>query len=334
MNRTKVATTALALPAAMALGLSADTSWRFLDTVLKISQWEERALLCGTAEASVIALSVYAWATGSKIAAYLAYAVVLVQAVPAFAVSDGSGGVFRALFGPALLLVLLHLLLGLEVRMSGSRPDSLLSRAVREARERLVAYLGLGRRGENSAAIARSRAADRAVRLSAALAAAKEGSRRHRKLTARLAKALDDAQHGLDAETAEVTRRTVTARVVQWKSVGALAHIGARHEWVVQLDEPILSAPEPDLSLTEIDDESEREGEGGDALTNGALLLGHEPPKWSSLAKRAAVEKADEILPNRSAREISEALAQVGVEISPESVRSNRSVNKRKTANA
>lgn len=324
MNRTRAAASALAIPATMALGLSADTSYRFLRGSLDITDLNERLMLCGTAEAAVVALSIYAWSTRSRASALLAYVVVLVQAVPAFSVSSSlAGGLFRSVVGPALLLVLLHLMLGLEMRMSGSRPDSLLSRAVREVRERLVAYLGLGRRGEDSAAIARSRAADRAVTLSAKLAGEKEGTRPHRRLTARLAKALDDAQHGLDGQCAEVTRRTITARVVQWKSVGALAHIESRHEWTV----PVLSPLSEDAEGSADDREETVE----DALGNAALLLTHEPPTWSSLTKREAVAKADDVLPGRSSRELSEALAQVGVEVSPDSVRSHRSAIRSKT---
>ena len=229
--RTKAATAGLAIPAVMALGMSADTSYRFLGTTLQITQQWERAFLTGTAEAAIVALTVYAWATRTKGPAYLAYAAVAVQAIPAFGVSGGMGGLIRVALGPVVLAVMLHFLLGLEVRMSGTRPDSLWRAAIREARERLTARLGIGRRGADSAAIARTRAADRAVALADLVAATKPGKRRYQRLAARLAAAIDAARHGLSTEAAATAERAIVGRIVRRKSVGNLAAIEQRHHW-------------------------------------------------------------------------------------------------------
>lgn len=231
MKRRTVATVGLAAPAVMALGMSADTSYRFLGDVLKITNPAERGILTGTAEAAIIALALYAWATGAKGAAWIAYAVVLVQAIPAFQISGGYGGMVRTALGPVLLVVLMHLLLGLELRMTRRKPSGLLGAAWREARERLTAYLGIGRRGADSAAIARSRAADRAVVLADKVASARSTSRRHARLTAALAEAMDRARHGLDAPAARAAEAVIVARVVRRKSVAELAVIKTRHDW-------------------------------------------------------------------------------------------------------
>jgi hypothetical protein len=188
--RARVVTAALALPAAMALGLSASTSYRFAGDKLDITNLTERFMLCATVETAVIALTLHAWGARSKASAWLAYGLVAVQSIPAFEVSGGAGGVFRIAAGPVLLAVLLHKLLGLEGRFSGTASTGLLASAGREIRERLTAWLGIGRRGADSAAIARSRAADRAV----ALASARRLTRRS---AARLAVAIDAARHGL-----------------------------------------------------------------------------------------------------------------------------------------
>ncbi len=230
-RRTRAATIGLLVPAALALGMSADTSYRFLGTALQITNEVERGLLCGVAEAAIVALTTYSWATKSKGPAYLAYLAVLVQAVPAFAVSGGTGGPVRVVLGPVLLAVMLHLLLGLELRMSGTRPDSLWRATVREVRERLTAWLGIGRRGTDSAAIARSRAADRAVALADLVAAAKPGSRGYRRRAARLAAAIDAARHGLDTADATTAETVIVGRIVRRKSVGDLAAIEQRHQW-------------------------------------------------------------------------------------------------------
>jgi hypothetical protein len=215
--------------------MSADTSYRFMETALQISDETERMVLCGVAESAIVALTVYAWATRTKGPAYIAYLLVLAQGVPAFAISGSIGGPVRFVFGSVLLAVLLHLLLGLELRMSGAKSDGLLAKALRELRERLTASLGIGRRGEDSAAIARSRAADRAVELADRVAAVEPGKRRHTRLTGRLAEQIDAARHGLDEAEAAKAEAAIVARVVRRKSVKALANIGTRHDWSLSL---------------------------------------------------------------------------------------------------
>lgn len=250
MSRTRAATFGLLVPAGLALAMSADTSFRFLEQTLGITDHTERLVLCGVAEAAIVALTIYAWATHSRGIAYLTYTVVLVQAIPAFEVSGATGGPVRVALGPVLLAVLLHLLLGLELRMSGRKSDGLLARAGRELRERLTAFLGIGRRGEDSAAIARSRAADRAVDLSDKLVAATTAWGRAR-VRARLADAIDAARHGLEPEEAERAEAAIVARVVRRKSVDHLAEIKSRHDWTVSLARdtgtrdasPVVSAP-------------------------------------------------------------------------------------------
>ncbi|WP_331728341.1 hypothetical protein OG590_40570 (plasmid) [Streptomyces goshikiensis] len=244
MTRTTAATWGLLIPAGMALAMSADTSFRFLGTTLNITDDLERALLCGVAEAAIVALTVYAWATRTKGPAYLAYAAVLVQAVPAFAVSGSLGGTVRVALGPILLTVLLHLLLGLEVRMSGARPDGILAAALAELRERITASLGIGRRGADSAAIARSRAADKAVNLADAVAATTTGTWLHRRRAAKLAAAIDSARHGLDASAGDAAEAAIVDRVVRRKSVTGLANIEERHNWSARGSEVPPSAPE------------------------------------------------------------------------------------------
>ncbi|MFF6873684.1 hypothetical protein [Streptomyces sp. NPDC012450] len=237
-GRSRVAAAGLLVPAALALGMSADTSYRYLGAELDITNELERALLCGVAEAAIVALTVYAWATRTKAPAYVAYAAVLVQAIPAFQVSGGTGGPVRVILGPVLLAVMLHLLLGLELRMSGGKTDGILADTLREARERLTAHLGIGRRGADSAAIARSRAADRAVSLADKLSTAQPGTRKHVRRAAKLAAAIDAARHNLTNSEADAAEASIVARVVRRKSVTGLATITARHDWSALLEGP------------------------------------------------------------------------------------------------
>lgn len=336
VNRTRAATYGLLAPAALALGMSADTSYRYLGQVLQITGHVERASLCGVAEAAIIALTTYSWATRTKGPAYLAYAAVLVQSIPAFQVSGAAGGPVRVVLGPVLLAVLLHLLLGLELRMSGRKSDGLVASALRELRERLTAYLGIGRRGADSAAIARSRAADRAVDLADRVAAAKPGSRAHRRLSAGLATAIDAARHGLAPADAERAESLIVSRVVRRKSVTGLASIDARHDWTTALAFVSVESARAENSAPQArkaDAVSPERKLSADATTYAAALLSHEPPAWSELSKREAVAKADSLNPGLTAPQLSEVLELVGVTVSGDSIRAHRSALRNMGAN-
>ena len=248
MNRTKTATWALGIPGTMSLGFSALTSFTYLGTHLGITANWERGALCAVAESGILALSVHSWATGKKSSEFLALALVGVQGVPAFEVSPGLGGIVRLALGPALVMVLAHLILGLDLKIKARRANTLLSQTLREVRERVTAYLGIGARGADSAAIARSRAADKAVRLAShkKTLAGKPG------YLARLASAIDGAQHGLTGEEAREAESRIVGRINRQKSVSRLANLKGSHRWTetsheptpVSQDEPALS-PEP-----------------------------------------------------------------------------------------
>jgi hypothetical protein len=150
--------------------------------------------------------------------------------------------------GPLAALLLFHSLLGLELRHQGTERESLLRAALREARERIVSRLGIGRRGADSAAIARSRAADQAVRLATRR---RWGKRAHD----RLADAVDAAQHGLDPDAAAVAEAAVVARIVRRQSVMALRQITGGHVWsttavsgVSMVGAPAVEIAEPDTT--------------------------------------------------------------------------------------
>jgi hypothetical protein len=355
ISRTRAATAGLLVPAALALGMSANTSYRFLGTALQITDHVERLALCGVAEAAIVALTIYSWATRTRGAAWLAYAVVLAQAVPAFQVGGATGGTIRVALGPVLLAVLLHLLLGLELRMAGAQSDSIASAALREVRERLTARLGIGRRGADSAAIARSRAADRAVDL-ADRSDLSRSVRSRAKNRARLAAAIDAARHDLAPAEADAAEAEIVARVVRRKSVDSLSGIGMRHDWSAALYEQMQGSelPQPegtvnrllearrrlmwgihpamppkpaggDVQAEEFEHDQEDDQEAGDVTDYAAALLGHEPPPWTDLSLRQAVAKADEILPGMSSVLLAQVLAEVGVHTTDASVRSTRS---------
>ena len=279
-SRAQVVTVGLLIPAAMGLALSASTSYRFAGVRLGITDLTERMALCGAAEAAIIALTLHAWGTKSKASAWLAYCLVAVQAVPAFSVSGGTGGIVRIVLGPVLLAVMLHKLLGLEMRFSGEVSTGLLASLGRELRERVTARLGIGRRGADSAQIARSRAADRAVTLA---------SRRRlgRLAAARLSRSIDTAQHGLDVADAAAAEASIVARIVRRKSVAELHALDARHVWSTSTLSRVVSAPaglvEPDTAA-----DSQAPAEPVVWMRQRSLLSGRRSPQTGSRAVRRA----------------------------------------------
>lgn len=262
-TRAQAVTIGLLIPAAMGLAMSASTSYRYAGVHLGITDVSERMALCGVAEAGIIALTLHSWGAKSKGSALLAYGFVGAQAIPAFEVSGGAGGIVRIVLGPIMLALMLHRLLGLEVKFSGEKSTGLLASLGRELRERLVARLGIGRRGPDSAAIARSRAADRAVRLAS-------GRKLTRRAAGRLAEAIDAAQHGLEPADAACAEAAIVARVARRKSVADLHGLALQHVWSTT----VVSAP---VSLAEAAETPDAEIAGpdttGDTTPPGALVV-------------------------------------------------------------
>lgn len=327
VSKAKAATLALAAPGALALGMSAYTSYLYFGQRLGITGWE-RVPLCAIGEAGILALTVYAWATKRRSVALLAYALVLIQAIPAFSLSAGAGGIVRIALGPVMLAAVLHLALGLEVRLSGIRRDTIWRRAAAELRERITSYLGIGRRGADSAAIARSRAADRAVRH--ACRATPRTERRRTRRAAIVARSVDAALHGLDDAARTEAERAIVARIDRRKSVGALWSDTRSYDWRAMAHDDALIVTRTETFDTPCERPCERPEEDGepnalDRTMNSAALLAHEPPPWSSLSLREAVAKADEILPGRTGAALALALSEVGVHTTASSVRSTRS---------
>lgn len=247
-DRAKIATKILCVPGLMALGLSALTSFTFMGTHLHIHAAWERGALCAVGEVALISLSVHSWATGKRFSELAALSLVLVQSIGAFEVSPGLGGAVRTALGPGLAALLVHLVLGLDLKRKEARSNTLVRRILREAQARFEARFGLGRLGEDAKEISRSRAADRAVRLAVKLDRLPEGSLRRSRVTLKLGRAIDGAQHGLTGIEAAHREGSVVGRVVRLKSVGDLAGLNGDHAWVSP--EPSTAQGLIDLSLS------------------------------------------------------------------------------------
>lgn len=158
--------------AVLSIGVSVDTSWRFFEQRLGITDVVERVVLFSVMEAALIACG---WAMRAGVrrdgrpgpARLVAWALTAFAAFAALSLSGPVAGTARVLLGPVLGLVMLHLALGIEIRATRQHTTTW-ARVGRELRERLLSLLGLGDDHRDALARTRDRAALRAAKLALA----------------------------------------------------------------------------------------------------------------------------------------------------------------------
>ena len=163
--------------AVMSLFVSLNTSWRYFENKLHISNaYNERVLMFAVMELALVmcgaGMAVNVRRHGSPGGFRLVvWALCAASAVMAWLMSDNdfAQAAGRIIVGPFLGTVMLHLALGLEFR---SHPDrqraTALARIGRELRERLLSRLGLADDDRDAAQRTRDRAAQRAAKLATA----------------------------------------------------------------------------------------------------------------------------------------------------------------------
>ncbi|SDF75043.1 hypothetical protein SAMN05216553_10392 [Lentzea fradiae] len=160
------------LVALLSIGVSVDTSWRFFEQRLGITDTWERVALFSVMEAALVACG---WAMRGGVrrdgrpgpARLVAWALTAFAAFAALSLSGPVAGTARVLLGPVLGLVMLHLALGIEIRATRQRATTW-ARVGREFRERLLSLFGLGDDHRDALARTRDRAALRAAKLALA----------------------------------------------------------------------------------------------------------------------------------------------------------------------
>jgi hypothetical protein len=151
--------------------VSVDTSWRFFEHVLGITNLGERVVMFAVIEVALIACGygmranvirhgrpgaprLFAWLL-CGLAGYMAWQL-----------SGLATGIARVALGPVLGLVMLHLALGIEVHARRGAATTTWARLGRELRERVLSWFGLGNDERGAVALTRERAARRVARLS------------------------------------------------------------------------------------------------------------------------------------------------------------------------
>ncbi|MFC7973977.1 hypothetical protein ACFUT3_01775 [Streptomyces cinereoruber] len=260
-RRLSAAVVTATVAALVCTAYSADTSWRFAAHYLDMRNTAERAAMFAAAELALFSMALMARQNlhGPRRAAglpgVLVWVITAMQTIPAYAESGMVGGTVRAFTGPVMAAVLWHLAMGIELRQR--TPDAasrgLAAALTRQARERLLARLGIVEQDQGAAEIIRDRATQRAVALAARLAEMNPGQRTGRagrRTVRRLSKAL--ARSGIDADplrNEQLLRQLATRR-----QAAALATIGLPERWSLPAGQPLdLPAAQPGSSRAEAD---------------------------------------------------------------------------------
>ncbi|WP_149180938.1 hypothetical protein [Streptomyces sp. TRM49041] len=264
-RRGSAAVATAAVAALVCTAYSADTSWRFAAHYLDMRNTTERTAMFAAAELALFAMALMARQNlhGPRRAAglpgVLIWVITAMQAIPAYAEAGPVGGTMRAFTGPVMAAVLWHLAMGIELRQR--TPDAasrgLAAVLTRQARERLLARLGIVEQDQGAAQIIRERAMHRAVALAARLAEMspeQRTGRAGRRTVRRLSKAL--ARSGVDADPrldARLLRQLATRR-----QAAALATIDLAPRWTTPAPQPASpSAAPPDHARADADKRAE-----------------------------------------------------------------------------
>lgn len=214
--------------AAVCTAYSADTSWRFAEHRLGMTDPDERMLLFAAGEIALAVCALMARRTKTATATdgaagtagvpgILVWLITGVQIVPAFTESGLVGGFVRAFFGPVMAGLLWHLALGLEIRVArpGALSTGLPAVIGRELRQRLLSRLGLATRDRSAEQITRDRWTARAVDLAAIIAHRQNrGSAwRTARLERRMDRAIGRAQVGASTEQRRVLLQSLASRL-------------------------------------------------------------------------------------------------------------------------
>ncbi|WP_210744110.1 hypothetical protein [Streptomyces sp. SS52] len=241
---------AVAVPVAAVAALgctaySADTSWRFAADYLDMGGTAERVAMFAAAELALFATALMARQNlnGPKQApglpGTLTWVITAVQVLPAYAKSGLVGGTVRAFVGPVMAAMLWHLAMGIELRHR--TPDAasrgLAAVLVRQARERLLARLGIADQDADAARLIRERALSEAVALilrAESMTDRQRGKRRQRRLTERLHEALERADIDGDPLQDKLLLRKLATR----KQALGLASIALPPRWQFPASSP------------------------------------------------------------------------------------------------
>ncbi|WP_051715291.1 hypothetical protein [Streptomyces bikiniensis] len=310
-RRLSAAVVTAAVAALVCTAYSADTSWRFAAHHLDMRNTAEHTAMFAAAELALFSMALMARQNlhGPRQAAglpgVLVWVITTMQTIPAYAESGPVGGTVRAFTGPVMAAVLWHLAMGIELRQR--TPDAasrgLAAVLTRQARERLLARLGIVEQDQGAAEIIRDRAMHRAVALAARLAEMtpeQRTGRAGRRTVRRLSRAL--ARSGIDADprrNEQLLRQLATRR-----QAAALATIDLPECWTTPAGQPASPrAAQPDHSQADADDRADGDGRAEECTRPHPSDPGDEEPHQGSRPESARPKPTARSGPERAARQ-------------------------------
>ncbi|GGU60016.1 hypothetical protein GCM10010211_26300 [Streptomyces albospinus] len=212
-----------AVAAVACTAYSADTSWRFAADYLGMRSMIERTAMFATAELALFATALMARQNlngpmqAPGLPGLLVWVITGVQIIPAYAEFGPLGGTIRGVVGPVMAAMLWHLAMGIELRHRTPQATSRSLAAVlaAQARERMLARLGIADQDADAARLIRDRALHEAVTLilrADAMTDTQRTKRRGRRLIRRLHEALERADVDGDPRQDELLLRKLATR--------------------------------------------------------------------------------------------------------------------------
>jgi hypothetical protein len=326
------------LASAGGLAVSLNTSWRFFGDRLGVTG-AERVVMFSVVELALIACALGMRANVRRLDPVtgrpgapgaprtVAWVLCGLSAYAALLLSGPVDGVARVALGPLLSLVMLHLALGIEIRNHSTARTGTWARVVTELRERVLSRLGLA--DDDRDALTRTR--ERAARRVALLALSNRAPLR----TARLSRALRASNVAHD----DRIQRRMLAELAVLRHAGDLATLELPSPWTVparpaeqrtERHEPapprdVDRRPRPVPERRAPAERQVREDTHTNAMLDSVLLAADTSPEWASEASQeAAIDLADDTLPDRTPREIVSALGQIGITVGESAVRRRR----------
>ncbi|MFI8323699.1 hypothetical protein [Streptomyces sp. NPDC085529] len=309
-RRPSAAVVTATVAALVCTAYSADTSWRFAAHYLDMRNTAERTAMFAAAELALFSMALMARQNlhGPRQAAglpgVLVWVITAMQTIPAYAEAGPVGGTVRAFTGPVMAAVLWHLAMGIELRQR--TPDAasrgLAAVLTRQARERLLARLGIVQQDQGAAEIIRDRATQRAVALAARLAEMtpeQRTGRVGRRTVRRLSKAL--ARSGIDADplrNEQLLRQLATRR-----QAAALATIDLPGRWTPPAGQPVSPpSAQPDHSRVDEDGRAGGDGRADDRARPHPSNTGDEEPHPGARPRSARPNSTARSGPESAAR--------------------------------
>lgn len=279
------------------------------------------------------------------------------SAYAALLLSGPVDGIARVALGPLLSLVMLHLALGIEIRNRTTTRTGTWARIAAELRERVLSRIGLADDDRDALTRTRERAARRVAMLALSRRTPLRTTRLSRALRVSNVAHDDRIQRRMLAELAvlrhagELATLALpspwTVPVPQRPPARAMTRTNVTPRPVNGHAVAVPSTPEPSTATEDKPPEPEpverpvrpasvperrrpaQRPDREDSYTNGmldsVLLAAHTSPEWASeTSQEAAIDLADELLPDRPPQAIVAALGQIGVTVAESSVRRRR----------